>query len=121
LQQLLDSSNLGIRSLSITVVVRQSDQAALFGKKGIKTYIVTGLDDAEGLEIAASEADIVVNAASSQHPGAPTALIQGLSKSRAQTGQDVFFIHVRTLCHEINNPNIFVSSSREQLTSPSHY
>lgn len=121
MQQLLDSSNLGIRSLSITVVVRQSDQAAFFGKKCIKTYIVTGLDDAEGLELEASKADIVVNAASGQHSGAPKALIQGLAKRRAQTGQDVFFIHVRTPCHEVNNPNISVSSSREQLTSPSHY
>lgn len=95
LQQLLHTSDPKIRSVSITAVVRQSDQADKLSKEGIQTILVGGLDDADGLEKAASDHDIVVNVATGFHAESTKSLIRGLGKRRDQTGRDVHFIHVR--------------------------
>lgn len=54
--------------------------------------LFSGLDDAESLEKAASEHDIVIHAAAGWHTGSAQALLRGLAL-RKQSGHDVLYIH----------------------------
>ncbi|KAJ5524238.1 NAD dependent epimerase/dehydratase [Penicillium frequentans] len=94
LQQLIETTAAKSWSLSLTAVVRRSDQADLLNSKGVHTILVSGLDDTEALEKAASEHDIVVNVALGRHYEGPKSLIRGLAKRREQKGADVHFIHL---------------------------
>lgn len=86
--------------------MRRADQANLLNSKGIHTILVSGLDDSEALEKAASEHDVVVNVASGFHHEGPKSLIRGLAKRREQKGNDVHFIHVSSVqTHGLNLSN----------------
>ncbi|PYI30019.1 NAD dependent epimerase/dehydratase [Aspergillus indologenus CBS 114.80] len=109
LHQLLQLAETQPAKLSITAVVRRSEQADLLASKGVQTTLVSGLDDADGLARAASSHDIVVNVATGFHVAATKALTQGLSKRREQTGHDVHFLHLSgTTC--VSVPSITPSS-----------
>lgn len=112
--------------------MRQSDQADLLNSKGVRTILVSGLDDTEALEKAASEHDIVVNVASGRHYEGPKSLIRGLAKRREQKGADVHFIHVSSvqrlsliLCSHTNldqsYPGQPVSLPHHSGLTPSNY
>ncbi|OJK04582.1 hypothetical protein ASPACDRAFT_38142 [Aspergillus aculeatus ATCC 16872] len=104
LYQLLQLAEAQPAKLSITTVVRRSEQADLLASKGVQTTLVSGLDDADGLARAASSHDIVVNVATGFHVAATKALIQGLSKRREQTGRDVHFLHLSgTTCVSVSS------------------
>ncbi|KAK1142352.1 hypothetical protein N8T08_007904 [Aspergillus melleus] len=94
MQELLESSEAQNGDLQITVAVRQPDQAEMFSSKGVRAILITGLDDADGLENAARDHDIVINAGTGQHTEAPKALIRGLGTRKQQTGQEGHFIHL---------------------------
>ncbi|KAJ5089150.1 NAD dependent epimerase/dehydratase [Penicillium argentinense] len=94
LHQLLNTSDPGIKSLSITAVVRKPADADRLAKEGLQTVLVNGLDDDEALEQAASKHDIVVNVATGFHATSTKSLIRGLGKRREQTGKDVYYLHL---------------------------
>ncbi|KAI9043183.1 NAD dependent epimerase/dehydratase [Aspergillus affinis] len=87
LHELLETSEAQNANVQITVAVRQPDQAEILSKKGVRAILIAGLDDADGLENAASDHDIVINSATGQHTEAPKALIRGLGKRKEQTGR----------------------------------
>ncbi|OJJ74970.1 hypothetical protein ASPBRDRAFT_205022 [Aspergillus brasiliensis CBS 101740] len=94
LHELLDLRDEQNAGFQITVAVRRQDQAEILSKRGLRTILIAGLDDDAALEDSARDHDIVVNAATGQHSGAPKALIRGLGKRREQNGQDTHFIHL---------------------------
>jgi saccharopine dehydrogenase-like NADP-dependent oxidoreductase len=94
LHQLLNASDPGIKSLSITAVVRNPADADRLAKEEVQTVLVNGLDDGEALEQAASQHDIVVNVATGFHATSTKSLIRGLGKRREQIGKDVYYLHV---------------------------
>lgn len=104
--------------------MRRSDQADLFNSKGVHTILVSGLDDTEALEKAASEHDIVVNVALGRHYEGPKSLIRGLAKRREQKGADVHFIHVSSVPpHSLNlcsHTNLSQSCPGQPASLPRH-
>ncbi|GKT45847.1 uncharacterized protein ColSpa_06028 [Colletotrichum spaethianum] len=109
LSQLLNTSYPEIKDLSITVLVRKQEQASLLRQKGVEAIVFDGLDDSEFLREVASEFDYVIHTPTGFHTASAVALIEGLSKRRRQTGNDVHFIHTsgtsnlaeRTITREI--------------------
>ncbi|PLB49935.1 NAD dependent epimerase/dehydratase [Aspergillus steynii IBT 23096] len=93
-QELQESTFGPNANIQLTIAVRQPSQAEIFSNKGFDTALISGLDDADGLENAARDHDIVINAATGQHFGAPKALLRGLGKRKEQTGRDCHFIHL---------------------------
>jgi hypothetical protein len=103
-----------IKSLRLTVLVRNNHQAQVLSDKGIaSTVLEGGLDDTEGLSKLASEHDIVVHGATGFHKPSALALIQGLSKRKQERADDIspVYIHVSSLLvrlhpHSDQHPHI---------------
>jgi hypothetical protein len=93
---LLESTTLSIDPGRISVLVRKQEQAEVLSKKGVKPILFGGLDDTTALKDAASQHDIVINAASAFKPQAAEALILGLAERKRQVGNDAHLIHVRS-------------------------
>ncbi len=83
--------------MSITAIIRQPSQSARLEALGVKTAVVKGLDDSDGLINVASNHDIVINVATGQHSGAPKALIKGLGQRSSERGTEAYFLHVGCL------------------------
>jgi nucleoside-diphosphate-sugar epimerase len=79
--------------LSISVLIRKAEQAALYSSKGTTPIIFNGLEDVEHLKRVASEHDIVLHAADSTSPAAAEALIQGLADNQSSSKTRKYFIH----------------------------
>ena len=70
--------------LEITALVRNSDKGAKVASQYTKVKLVYGdLDSSSLLTTEASKADIVLHAASADHPGAATALVAGLAQKQS--------------------------------------
>jgi nucleoside-diphosphate-sugar epimerase len=55
--------------------------------------VFKGLDDLDAVKQAASEHDIVINAASASHDKSAVAIVQGLAERKKRTGGAVHYIH----------------------------
>lgn len=79
--------------MSISVLIRNPDQAELYSSKGITPVIFSGLEDVEYLRKVASEHEIVLHTADSTNPTAAEALIQGLADKQTSSKNKKYFIH----------------------------
>ncbi|CAG9956693.1 unnamed protein product [Clonostachys rosea f. rosea IK726] len=95
LHAFLGSQVEAIKSLRLTVLVRNNHQAQVLSDKGIaSTVLEGGLDDTEGLSKLASEHDIVVHGATGFHKPSALALIQGLSKRKQERADDISPVYI---------------------------
>ncbi|KHN98994.1 NAD dependent epimerase/dehydratase family protein [Metarhizium album ARSEF 1941] len=78
---------------SISALVRKAEQAAGLRNLAVSPIVFEGLDDLLLVKQAASQNDIVINAASASHDKAAVAIIQGLAERKRATGQAVSYIH----------------------------
>ncbi|CAP93764.1 hypothetical protein NUH16_004210 [Penicillium rubens] len=79
--------------LSISALIRRSEQAAKLDSLGVKPILFDGLDDLEACINAASQHDLVINAASASHDRSAKALIEGLALRQKATGKECYLIH----------------------------
>ncbi|KAH1338665.1 hypothetical protein KXV68_002849 [Aspergillus fumigatus] len=79
--------------LSISALIRRPEQAARLQSLGVKPLEFKGLDDLDACRDAASQHDVVINAASASHDSSAKALIEGLSQRQKATGRDAYMIH----------------------------
>ncbi|KAJ6125536.1 hypothetical protein N7471_012853 [Penicillium samsonianum] len=79
--------------LSISALIRRPEQAAKLESLGVKPLLFHGLDDLETSRNAASQHDVVINAASASHDGVAKALIEGLALRQKATGKESYMIH----------------------------
>ena len=94
LTTLLTSEDAGIKSASISALVRKQEQADKLQQNGVQPILFSGLDDTELLTKVASEHDIVINTASAFHNRAAAAIIEGLARRKKDTGKEVHLVHV---------------------------
>ncbi|KAK7990662.1 hypothetical protein PG990_014942 [Apiospora arundinis] len=87
LTRLRESTIPDIKALSITVLVRNPDQAAVFEGLGIPAIVGT-LDDAEVLRAAAAAHDIVLHTAGATHQASIAPLLAGLAERRHQAASE---------------------------------
>ncbi|KAK8848710.1 NAD dependent epimerase/dehydratase [Apiospora arundinis] len=87
LTRLRESTIPDIKALSITVLVRKPDQAAVFEGLGIPAIVGT-LDDAEVLRTAAAAHDIVLHTAGATHQASIAPLLAGLAERRHQAASE---------------------------------
>ncbi|PKS05277.1 hypothetical protein jhhlp_008649 [Lomentospora prolificans] len=93
LTTLLTSEDAGIKSASISALVRKQEQADKLQQNGVQPILFSGLDDTELLTKVASEHDIVINTASAFHNRAAAAIIEGLARRKKDTGKEVHLVH----------------------------
>ncbi|KAF4190006.1 hypothetical protein CNMCM7927_005816 [Aspergillus lentulus] len=79
--------------LSISALIRRPEQAARLQSLGVKPLEFKGLDDLDACRDAASQHDVVINAASASHDSSAKALVEGLSQRQKATGKDAYMIH----------------------------
>ncbi|RLL95297.1 hypothetical protein CFD26_103992 [Aspergillus turcosus] len=79
--------------LSISALIRRPEQAAKLQSLGVKPLQFKGLDDLDACRDAASQHDVVINAASASHDRSAKALIQGLSQRQKATGKETYMMH----------------------------
>ncbi|KAJ5185266.1 hypothetical protein N7491_006863 [Penicillium cf. griseofulvum] len=91
LAELLRSSEAS--KLSISALIRRSDQMAKLNSLGVKPILFGGLDDLEACIDAASQSDLVINAASASHDRSAKALVEGLALRQKATGKEAYLIH----------------------------
>ncbi|KAG6843686.1 hypothetical protein H0H87_001643 [Tephrocybe sp. NHM501043] len=77
----------------ITVLIRGEDRASLIREKLSLKAMVADLSDREVISAAAENADIVINAANSDHPVGAKAIVEGLTKRKIKTGKAGIYIH----------------------------
>lgn len=94
LSTILESKSLLIKDLKISVLVRKPEHVGVLEQKGLNVILFSGLDDTDAIKNAASEHDIVINAANSYHPQSAEAIIDGLAERQNVTGNPVHLIHV---------------------------
>lgn len=94
LSTLLVSNNSIVKDLKISVLVRKPEHVTVFEQKGLNVILFAGLDDTDAIKKAASEHDVVINAANSYHCESAKAIIDGLAERQKVTGKPVHFIHV---------------------------
>ncbi|KAK8007393.1 hypothetical protein PG989_001383 [Apiospora arundinis] len=87
LTRLRESTIPDIKALSITVLVRKPEQAAVFEGLGIPAIVGT-LDDAEVLRAAAAAHDIVLHTAGATHQASIAPLLAGLAERRHQAASE---------------------------------
>ena len=88
------SSKEATKRIEIAVVIRNDKRAEYFSSLGLKIYPIKDLDDSEALRAAASENDVVIQAASGYHAASATALIEGLGlRKKRHSDAEVYFIH----------------------------
>ncbi|KAK6822486.1 hypothetical protein PG987_014031 [Apiospora arundinis] len=87
LTRLRESTIPEIKALSITVLVRKPDQAAVFEGLGIPAIVGT-LDDAEVLRATAAAHDIVLHTAGATHQASIAPLLAGLAERRHQAASE---------------------------------
>lgn len=81
------------KNLSFSILARDDDRAKQLQADGLKLYTMKNLDDFDAISKAASEHDVVIGAVSGYHTGSAKAIIDGLSKRKQQTGEEVKYIH----------------------------
>jgi nucleoside-diphosphate-sugar epimerase len=82
---------------TLTVLVRDASRAATFTAAwGIRVYpmVYGGLDDIKKLTSVASQHDLVVNMTLGFHAASAQALLRGLVLRKAETGREVYMIHL---------------------------
>lgn len=99
LHHLLSSILPGLKSnnFTITLLLRDASRAATYTAAwGIRIHTVVygGLDDIENTTTAASQHDLVINMTLGFHAASAQALIRGLAQRKAETGRDVYMIHL---------------------------
>lgn len=87
LDKLLHSSHKG--KWDITVLTRSQDTVPKFKELGV-TPLIGGLDDAETLTKAATEADVVLQLADSDHLPATKALVEGCNRNSSNGRRKIF-------------------------------
>jgi len=90
LQRLLDHPKSS--SFQITALVRSEEKAKKLNTLGVKTA-VGSLDDLDKLSELASEAEVVIHAAHSDHVPAIKAILDGIKKRHEKTGEVPILIH----------------------------
>jgi NAD(P)-dependent dehydrogenase (short-subunit alcohol dehydrogenase family) len=80
-------------SFSISAIVRDTDKAKRFKSDYGVHAIVSSLDDTNVLTDAASQADVVINAADADNAGATKAILAGLKARYERTGKAPILIH----------------------------
>ncbi|KAJ5375755.1 hypothetical protein N7517_007761 [Penicillium concentricum] len=78
---------------SISALVRNEEHVSKLKTRAIESILFKGLDDLDTIKKAASEHDIVINAASASHDKSASAIIQGLAERKQHTGRAVQYIH----------------------------
>ncbi|KAF2679183.1 NAD dependent epimerase/dehydratase family protein [Lentithecium fluviatile CBS 122367] len=91
LTELLQSPE--VSALCISALIRRPEQAAKLEALGVKPVLFEGLDDLEACKNAASENDVVINAASASHDRSATALIKGLALRQTTTSNPTYMVH----------------------------
>lgn len=99
LHQLLISKLPAIKSanFTITLLLRDASRAATYAAAwGIRVHTVLydGLDDIKGTTKAASQHDLVINMTLGFHDASAQALLSGLALRKAETGREVYMIHL---------------------------
>ncbi|OIW25341.1 NAD dependent epimerase/dehydratase [Coniochaeta ligniaria NRRL 30616] len=87
------SSNVSIKELSISALVRKQTQADILKTMGVNPILFKDFSDTEFVKKVASEHDIVLNTAVSFNPGSAKAFILGLAERQKATGKEVHYIH----------------------------
>jgi nucleoside-diphosphate-sugar epimerase len=93
LHQLLRTKFDNVKNLQISVIVRSKEHLDMFKKQGLNAILFESLDNAEQVQKAAREHDVVIHTASGYHTSSAEALIRGLGERRKETGKDVYYIH----------------------------
>lgn len=76
------------------MLVRKPEHVEYYKSQGVTPVLFENLDQVELLKKAATENDIVINAASASRSLGARALIEGLAERKKITGEPVWFIHV---------------------------
>ena len=96
LANLLSSSSPHSKNITITCLVRGSDRvtklSSAYGDR-VRPVLYESLDDIEATTSIAARHDVVINTTLGYHPASGAALVRGLAKRKASTGQDVWMIH----------------------------
>jgi nucleoside-diphosphate-sugar epimerase len=85
------------RNFTLTVLVRDASRAAAYTATwGIRvhTVIYDGLDDIETTTSIASQHDLVINMTLGFHAASAQALLAGLALRKAETGREVYMLHL---------------------------
>ncbi|SPO01202.1 related to NAD dependent epimerase/dehydratase family protein [Cephalotrichum gorgonifer] len=93
LSTLLRSSSPHIQGSKFSALVRKQEQADILKQHGVEGIVFSGLDDTEFVRKVASDHDVVIHTASSQHTAAAEAIILGLADRQKQTGKETDLIH----------------------------
>ncbi len=80
-------------SYAVSALVRKEEHASVLSNRAVNPIVFKGLDDLDVVRKAASEHDIVINAASASHDKSAVAIVQGLAERKRSTGQSVHYIH----------------------------
>jgi nucleoside-diphosphate-sugar epimerase len=99
LHHLLTSSlpALASKPFTLTVLVREASRAAtLTATWGIRVHAVVyaGLDDTATTTLIASQHDLVINMTLGFHAASAQALLAGLALRKAETGREVYMLHL---------------------------
>ncbi|KAJ5411383.1 uncharacterized protein N7487_005742 [Penicillium crustosum] len=78
---------------SFSALVRNQEHASKLKARGVEPIFFKSLDDLDIVQKAASEHDVVINAASASNDRAAAAIVQGLAERKERTGRAVNYIH----------------------------
>ncbi|KAL3465083.1 hypothetical protein BJX64DRAFT_253741 [Aspergillus heterothallicus] len=106
LTALLESDADTIKEAEISVLVRGEHPARVLKGRGLTTVDFKGFDDDAAIRKAASEHDVVINAASGFEAGLATGLIRGLAERKNALGVDVHYIHTSGTTNYANSPTL---------------
>lgn len=113
LSHLLDSPEPAIKNARISCLLRGAERAekllAAYGDR-VKPILYEGNEDLDTIVAVAAEHDIVVNATMGFHPPSAEALVKGLAKRQAATGNKLWIIHTSGISNigdkPISNPGV---------------
>ncbi|KAJ5081196.1 hypothetical protein N7456_013434 [Penicillium angulare] len=80
-------------TFTISALIRRPEQAKILEALGVGSLLFQGLDDLNACRDAASQHDVIINAASASHDTSAKALIEGLALRQKITNRDAYFIH----------------------------
>ncbi|BCS25471.1 NAD-dependent epimerase/dehydratase family protein [Aspergillus puulaauensis] len=104
LSTLLNTQDAAIKNASISVLVRNTQQAQVLEEKGISTVQVGDYTDTTAIAELASGYDVIVNGASGFELGLATALIEGLAQRKKKLGVEVHYIHTSGTTNIADSP-----------------
>ncbi|OJJ08877.1 hypothetical protein ASPVEDRAFT_48016, partial [Aspergillus versicolor CBS 583.65] len=127
LSTLLNSQDEAVNNASISVLVRNKQQAEVLEQRGVATVQVGDYTDTAAIAELASNYDVIINGASGFDHGLANALLAGLAQRKQTLGVEVHYIHTSGTTNIADSPTLGLypghqadpisDSSPAQLTS----